>query len=345
MKRQFILLLSIFAALFAVFGLAACDGEKETHHWASEWSHTLQSHWHFCTDEDCDAHGDEAPHEFVLKEYVEGQEPTCYTRGKGVFVCSVCGVEKEDTAEATGAHVFEGEWLSRDDVHYRVCSTTGCRAEQTEPHSDPLIREFVRPAEAFSDGLVQYRCSICQNVVREERIYATSIPVSFNVGVSLKRNGSAWADDDVDPVVTVSSNGRWGDVSLVRDPDTSVSYQFNYRYTNGKNGNGDPCGIAEFSLSTQSGVRKYLFDETTGRELGELTSMYTNPVTCFDSVLRVKVSNDQLILFRFYYNGESIAEFYLRIHIVSYAQYRALYRSEDPSPAMDISLPPRKEDE
>ncbi len=348
MKRQLILLLSLFAALFAALGIAACDGE-ETHHWATEWNHNAQEHWHFCTDEGCNARESFPHEEFVLKEYVEGEEPTCFTRGKGVFACPVCGEEKIETVEATGEHVFDETqpWLQKAEGHYRVCTTRGCRAEFLEPHTEP---EYIlrTPPNAFRMGRAENVCSICEYVFEEVPVYSDSVPQKFKIG--LRREGSGWTSTDLDPVILYEDHEYVQDdktilqrASVTLAVDNDGAYKYKYYITDAYNfkGNKIYSEIQEFDQSLGGGVSAYWYDENTGSST-ELGPNNTYPLLVYFNYFRMQSLGDYSVKFVFRSGDIPVSSFIISVHVVRISEYRRVQQqlhSAAPT-SSEIALPP-----
>ncbi len=306
-RRPFLILFVIVCVSFS----AACSGGEEAQHeWETEWRHTAETHWHFCKNEGCGEKGDEAPHAWVLSEYAK--EPTCYTRGEAIYVCSVCGETKHSVAEATGAHVFGGEWQNRAgaDVHFRTCTVSGCRAEETEPHE---TEEIVSAGSLYEDGAVRQVCKKCGAVVSERITPAAGVPVSFEIAVT---KGSGYSAGDPAPAADGS-----GKLLLAQETAETV-YAVQISFKNALNGaGGRVSAVEDWSASAQRGVRAFLVDAYTGGSR-ELTFEDTTPIQYFSRVLRVKIAGEYCIKFVYYLGNEAKATETLYLLCLPYNEWK-----------------------
>ena len=95
-------LLSVLLVLSMLLALASCGHECE---FSADWSSDDTSHWHTCTDEECELIADKADH-----TWDEGTITTVATQeadGVRTFTCSVCAKTKTEPVPFTGMTSFE----------------------------------------------------------------------------------------------------------------------------------------------------------------------------------------------------------------------------------------------
>ena len=122
MKRKLLLVFaSIFMVVSCAIGLAACDFGADTHKhsYSTEWAHDETYHWHAATCEHKDEVSNKALH--TLDSGVVTIEPTCTTKGKITYTCTVCRATKTEEIPANG-HNFSDEWTNDETYHWHKCN-------------------------------------------------------------------------------------------------------------------------------------------------------------------------------------------------------------------------------
>lgn len=328
MKKFLLAVIVSLAALFTAVCGAGCNGGEGEHAFASDWTRNASGHWHACLNAGCAEKGDYAEHSFALASATT--QPTCFTRGQGVYACTECGYTKSDYIPATGNHDFTGSpWYSDAEGHWRRCTTPGCGQE--EAHSPHVLGEpeEVQVAGDYTDGITEQRCTECLNVVNTQRTPAKAVPTYFKVQLTLDRNGT-WRGDDPEPTITwreqAQQNVLVGDVTLAHDePQNPNPRQYRYSYTDGVNSYGAVKSIGDFAELNKAGVTRYRVDMYSGEET-ELDYQYTE-ITCFSGRLRVNIAEPACVTFRYrQYNSsqaeyETVFEVRLYINAVSYREY------------------------
>lgn len=115
---------AVITAFTCAIGLTACNqdaqpnpdpGDEHTHVYSSEWTSDETSHWHICTEANCDAVSDKTAHEW--DSGVVETPSGCGTTGTVKYTCNVCGYQKTETTPA-GTHTFDTEWSSDATNHW-----------------------------------------------------------------------------------------------------------------------------------------------------------------------------------------------------------------------------------
>lgn len=177
--RLFVVLLSMTALVFALFGITACKDNQQTgeheHTFNSEWTADGESHWHQST---C-GHGevsDKAPHNWQL-DTSKSTAASCIKAGENVFKCSVCAQEKtEKSAQLT--HVWGEKTVVKatcavGGYSVRHCTNEGCDAEQKSDYTAATGHEFVlnagecAQATCTVNGKNVYKCKNCEESYEE----------------------------------------------------------------------------------------------------------------------------------------------------------------------------------
>lgn len=120
-------------------------GDPQSHNWTYAAADTEDSH--VCVE--CGA-----AEQHFWKEVEGTNTATCTEPGVRTVRCSVCGMEKEEEAEAKG-HTLDNRWNHTASEHYQKCSTCG--------------EEFDRGNHeyTYSEDWDEYECRIC-HVLHEE---------------------------------------------------------------------------------------------------------------------------------------------------------------------------------
>lgn len=120
-------------------------GDPQSHNWTYAAADTEDSH--VCVE--CGA-----AEQHFWKEVEGTNTATCTEPGVRTVRCSVCGMEKEEEAEAKG-HTMDNRWNHTASEHYQKCSTCG--------------EEFDRGNHeyTYSEDWDEYECRIC-HVLHEE---------------------------------------------------------------------------------------------------------------------------------------------------------------------------------
>ncbi len=328
MKKFPVLAMSAFMGACALM-FAAC-GEKK-HNWSEEWKHNAQSHWHVCTDSGCNEREVFEHSDWTLVETIE--EPTCFTRGRGTFACGVCGETKEDYIEPTGIHVAapEAEWESDANSHWKKCGTAGCRAK-AEESAHTIVTKQLNTQSSYEDGITAQICSVCGYIESQVVHPATAVPVEFEIHLfNIVGDGSNFRSSDEDP--TIENLGKMDEdgvsttklsANIVRDPDSTVSYRYRLNFTKGVNGSGERVtAFPEYESDTKTGVQAWLVNAHDPTDQKVLDVQNVSTVTYLNNILRVKVTGDYIISFRFYVNGVVKSRTDLTINVMEYSEWKA----------------------
>ena len=128
-------LLQFFCAMLLIVPLAfimsAC-GHK--HNFSEQWTSDKDSHWHICTEKDCDEVSDKANH--TAGNWEVDTAATCTTAGTKHKECTECGyVMETETIDATGHSYVEGVCTACGDIQEgyeaKVSNATSAKAYTT----------------------------------------------------------------------------------------------------------------------------------------------------------------------------------------------------------------------
>ena len=95
-----------------------------THVWSDEWSSDNDNHWHACTVEGCEEHGDEAAHSVPDDGWTVVTPATHSEDGLRKGTCTVCDKEVE---QVIAKHAVSAEWTYDLNNHWHVCTVDGCQ--------------------------------------------------------------------------------------------------------------------------------------------------------------------------------------------------------------------------
>lgn len=225
MKKLILTIAATACVALGALGLTACvPKDLAAHHFADDWRHTIDEHWHYCTDTGCQLKKDLDYHDFeVLEDYVEKQ-PTCGSAGRGILRCKECGVTVLDAIPATGEHRWDPakhqvlieatcdmDGLAIDYCmdchsimttvldsssahHYVEGNWTATAAGHQQVCTDCgtpsgiLLHEEDDPVviqpSGVNDGKRTYSCKVCGYEMYSEDILNPNVPASLSVAIS-----------------------------------------------------------------------------------------------------------------------------------------------------------------
>lgn len=113
------------------------------------------------------------------------QESTCGVEGKGVYLCSICGLEIEGSIEKTNQHIFSDKWTVGEEatctetgLKWYRCTSPGCEEKTSvtiimpKEHSWGKSVVILEPGIG-TEGIEEYTCLECGEI-KEEKIIALS---------------------------------------------------------------------------------------------------------------------------------------------------------------------------
>lgn len=287
MKKSILALISVFCVGFSALGLTACvpDGIGG-HNYSVDWRHTVDYHWHYCQDKNCNARDRYEYHNLVLIETYDGRAANCGKDGRGIWQCVDCGVTIEDKIPATGehsyilayadveatcekpgfgtyvcevcgdvitkeitsdeAHVFDNEWVANEEGHYHTCKNCGAH-DEIIPHTEVRSDSRSVSPQGNNDGLNVFVCEVCGEFIRDENVVNPNTPTTLVVNF-----------EGVTP--TQDEFGIWH-VKFNRDQKYTVSF-----IAKTASGVTVPNNVNAAFQSGIDGVRAYLSDDVTGNE-------------------------------------------------------------------------------
>lgn len=234
-----------FALAFAVSstGCGKAAVPEHEHTFSEEWSHTAETHWHFCTYPGCNEHGDEQSHEGSWELISTIKAPTCYSNGTGKYRCTVCGEEKTDVVPATENHVWEDTWRQEEDYHYKKCTQRGCKAQLNAPHTPGNLVDRV-PVEVYKDGLKTSVCTDCGYELERVVVPATGVVHSFKFGFQYASGLDACNGE---PFFWFDESDEMYHISVVRDDDAGANESYNLTFTDLKCADGRNAQMKMYS--------------------------------------------------------------------------------------------------
>ena len=177
---------------------------EAVHNHTLEWRHDSDKHWPEIT---CSEHQAEKTDEKEDHTWDAGSvtvQPGCTTVGTRVFICTVCGEQKQEEVPATG-HLFSSAWTSDAENHWHAstCNHTDVISGQaahtwnsgvvtTAPtFSETGIRTFtctvcgrtkteVVPATGDSEGILRSMAAAINDKVEKETLYLSDIVFAFD---------------------------------------------------------------------------------------------------------------------------------------------------------------------
>lgn len=293
------------------------------HNYSEAWSHNIDNHWHACTDRGCTKKSDEVEHNLALikedKYYREPTcktpgrglhqcvdcgayvvdaipviehtyefsyyviEPTCNTDGRAMYVCTECGDPISEEVTASGEHVYNNTWLSKEEGHYKICIECGTSSEVI-PHTEVYSSEMSQAPQGMNDGMNVFVCEECGAKVKEEPNVSPSAPNSLTVSFS---------------GVTVVDNGD-GEHTVNLAPGTQYNLSFS-----AKTPSGSTVTQIRSPMNGGNGVRAYLVNEKNGFETeldyvdGSVVFAFTSDTSCY---LMAKTAGEYLVRFKYITN-------------------------------------------
>ncbi|MCR5079367.1 MAG: leucine-rich repeat domain-containing protein [Bacilli bacterium] len=131
-------------------------GKKE-HHYASEYSHDEQFHWHACTDEGYgELYVDKKEHDFETRVV----EPTYEEEGYTLHTCKDCGYSYKDTPIQKKEHHYSQEWSHDGFMHWHQCIDEGYEDLKCDYETHNYSIEET-PATFEEYGYKVYTCDDC----------------------------------------------------------------------------------------------------------------------------------------------------------------------------------------
>ena len=123
MKKNLVVLLSALTVVLLVTLLSGCTSECD-HKFKEDWTFDESTHWHACTNEECNAKKDSEAH--IWGDAVTTKEPTCTEFGIATRTCIVCeGTMEEPVAKK--AHEYQDDFGFDDNNHWRQCKNCDSR--------------------------------------------------------------------------------------------------------------------------------------------------------------------------------------------------------------------------
>lgn len=369
MKKYFIFLLFTLLVVCAAAGFAACSQKDDEHVWSEEWSHNADGHWKQCQNKGCNERGEFAPHQNFKLVSTE-VAPTCYTYGQGTYECEVCGYTKTDQIPPTEEHDFDSvEWQpggeGHETQHKKVCAKPGCYATIYEDHAEGT-RRLIQAALPFKDGVAQYYCEVCNQVLRTEVEPAVGVPVSFEVNFKKAKKFldygpvAGWAADDPEPQIkwldetTYGNVLKVGEVTLVKDDLDRATYFYEVEIINARNAAGNRISLPDYDEETGGGLKLGVIDPTTGEP--SYSGYSSEFIIYMEKLVRFKRESTDTLRFAVVAQNtegeeEERASVEIRVTTMKYSDWKKLVQSQvtmsAPLPVtvpQPSDLPPRKDE-
>lgn len=192
---------ALLLAMIMVIGMmpAALAVEGET-----AWKTDADNHWHEQVDETGYVTKDDfGAHRFG--DVVKTKDPTCFQKGEGYQVCSVCDYQKTVEIDATGKHVASDEWSYNTASHWHACTATeGCPEKLNE-----ASHSFPSGVYEQNDTYHWQNCDICGGESAKEKhvdsngdgicdvCHRGGMPVTNKVTVTFKNGSATYATQEI----------------------------------------------------------------------------------------------------------------------------------------------------
>ena len=168
------------------------------------WKTDADNHWHEQVDETGYVTKDDfGAHRFG--DVVKTKDPTCFQKGEGYQVCSVCDYQKTVEIDATGKHVASDEWSYNTASHWHACTATeGCPEKLNE-----ASHSFPSGVYEQNDTYHWQNCDICGGESAKEKhvdsngdgicdvCHRGGMPVTNKVTVTFKNGSATYATQEI----------------------------------------------------------------------------------------------------------------------------------------------------
>lgn len=325
MKKWILALLSVICVLCGALGIVACgapEGVTGGHTFSTDWKHTIDYHWHYCTDEKtCKARDRYEAHNLELIETYEGRKESCGKDGRGVYQCVDCGVTIEDKIPATGNHEYilvqetkpatcfeDGEGLfacaNCDVLETRVIKATGdhtyiegrwtANAAGHEStcevcHQSTGIIEHTRVRDSAKSHQIAGTSDGVDVFVCEVCGYVIEEKILTNPNVPSKLTVQLMSGTTVLPIKERDD----GDYEIVAALGTSYTARYIAVYPSGQ-----PATVEDAIMAEDAGVRAYLLDSYTEQPT-LLNVEHNDKVQYLANTIRIQQTGQFLVSFRY----------------------------------------------
>lgn len=162
MKKILSLSLAVCATACMAFSFTSCEELPiHFHVYETEWSTNETHHWHACKTEACNQVSDKGKHIYVK---------TTDAYGNPVQICETCSHTAIIVPEHE--HVFDTEWSSNKDCHWKACKTLGC-TERKEQADHYFRQESTHGADYIE---TVYTCDVCEYTYTDRMTVNTIVP-------------------------------------------------------------------------------------------------------------------------------------------------------------------------
>lgn len=326
MKKWILALLSVICVSCGAFGIVACgvpEGVTGGHTFSTDWKHTIDYHWHYCTDKSCKERSQYEFHNLELIETYDGREATCGKDGRGVYQCVDCGVTIEDKIPATGEH----EYFLAQELKPATCFEDGeglfvcayCDSWETMVIEATGDHTYIEGKWTMTSTGHEHTCEVCHEStgliehtkVRDSKLSHTVDASGYNDGVDVfvcevcgyVIEENIITNPNVPNSLTVQlmsgttiqpiTQRADGDYEMTAVVETSYTARYTATYPSGKS-----SVVEKAIMGNDPGVRAYLLDTFT-EEPTLLNVEHMSKVEYLDNKIRTHEVGEFLVSFRY----------------------------------------------